>query len=84
MTTSDLKELLDYIMQNNSWKEMSYYNRKRKQPKYLDFKVWFTLDTRDEIIFYFKARSSGQDRSFRIDNKKDLEKVYKWLDEVRR
>ena len=83
MTTSDLKELLDYIMQNNSWKEMSYYNRKRKQPKYLDFKVWFTLDTRDGIIFYFKTRSSRQDRSFRVENKKDLEKVYKWLDKVR-
>ena len=34
----DLKELLDYIMKNNSWKEMSYYNCNRKQPKYLDFK----------------------------------------------
>ena len=84
MTTSDLKELLDYIMKNNSWKEMSYYNCNRKQPKYLDFKVWFTLDTRDGIIFYFKTRSSGQDRSFSVENKKDLEKVYKWLDEVRR
>ena len=30
MTTDDLKELLDYIMKNNSWKEMSYYNCNRK------------------------------------------------------
>ena len=33
MTTSELKELLDYIMQNNSWKEMNYYNCNRKQNK---------------------------------------------------
>lgn len=82
MTTSDLKELLDYIMENNSWQKMSYYNCRRKQPKYLDFKVWFTLDTRDGIIFYFKTRNAGKDRSFRIETKKDLEKVYKWLNEV--
>ena len=84
MTTDDLKELLDYIMQNNSWKEMSYYNCNRKQPKYLDFKVWFTLDTRDGIVFYFKTRNAGKDRSYRVQNKKDLDEVYKWLNVVRR
>lgn len=83
MTTTDLKELLDYIMKNNSWKEMSYYNCNRKQPKYLDFKVWFALDTRDGIVFYFKTRHSGKDKSFRVENKHDLEKVYEWLNEVR-
>ena len=51
MTINDLKELLEYIMTNNSWKEMNYYNCRINQTKYLDVKVWFTLDTRDGIIF---------------------------------
>ena len=76
MTTADLKELLDYIMKNN------YYNCRRKQPKYLDVKVRFTLDTRDGIIFYLKTRHAEKDKSFRIENKNDLQKVYDWLDEV--
>ena len=49
-------------------------------PKYLDFKLWFTLDTRDGIIFYLKTRQSGKDKSFRIETKDDLDKFYKWLD----
>lgn len=84
MSSQDLKELIDYIMKNNSWKEMSYYYHKRKQPKYVDFRMWFTLDTRDGIVFYLKTRSAGKDRSFRVENKKDLEKVYKWLDDERK
>jgi hypothetical protein len=80
MNSQDLKDLIDYVMKNNSWKEMSYYNCHRKQPKYLDFRLWFTLDTRDGIIFYLKTRHSGKDKSFRVENKKDLEKVYEWLE----
>ncbi|MCI8461000.1 MAG: hypothetical protein HFE81_06340 [Bacilli bacterium] len=83
MTINDLKELLEYIMKNNSWKEFSYLYQKRKQPKYIDVKVWFTLDTRDGIIFYLKTRNAGKDKSFRIEDKNDLQKVYKWLDEVK-
>jgi hypothetical protein len=79
MNSQDLKDLIDYVMKNNSWKEMNYYNCHRKQPKYLDFRLWFTLDTRDGIIFYLKTRHSGKDKSFRVENKKDLEKVYEWL-----
>lgn len=70
-------------MKNNSWKEFSYLYRKRKQPKYIDVKVWFTLDTRGEIVFYLKTRHAGHDKSFRVENKKDLQRVYKWLDEVK-
>lgn len=81
MNSQDLKEFIDYVMENNSWKEMSYYNCRRKQPKYLDFKLWFTLDTRDGIVFYLKTRHSGKDKSFRVENKKDLQKVYEWLNE---
>lgn len=83
MTINDLKELLEYIMKNNSWKEMSYYNCRRKQPKYVDVKVWFTLDTRDGIVFYLKTRHAGGDKSFRVEDKKDLQKIYDWLNEVK-
>lgn len=83
MTINELKELLEYIMKNNSWKEMSYYNCGRKQPKYLDIKVWFTLDTRDGIVFYLKTRNAGKDKSFRVEGKKDLQKVYDWLNQVK-
>lgn len=82
MNSQDLKDFIDYVMKNNSWKEMNYYNCRRKQPKYLDFKLGFTLDTRDGIIFYLKTRNSGKDKSFRIENKNDLEKVYEWLNEI--
>lgn len=80
MTSQDLKDLIDYVMENNSWKECSAYLKNRKMPKYLDFRLWFTLDTRDGIIFYLKTRHSGKDKSFRIENKKDLEDFYFWLD----
>ena len=80
MTSQDLKDLIDYVMKNNSWKECSAFLQNRKMPKYLDFRLWFTLDTRDGIIFYLKTRHSGKDKSFRIENKKDLEDFYKWLD----
>ena len=80
MTSQDLKDLIDYVMENNSWKESSALMKNRKMPKYLDFRLWFTLDTRDGIIFYIKTRHSGKDKSFRIENKKDLEDFYSWLD----
>ena len=79
MTSQDLKDLIDYVMENNSWKECSAMNN-RKMPKYLEFRLRFTLDTRDGIIFYLKTRHSGKDKSFRIENKKDLESFYKWLE----
>lgn len=83
MTSQDLKDLIDYVMKNNSWKECSYLFHKRKQPKYLDFKLEFTLDTRDGIIFSIKFRHSGEDKSFWVENKEDLKEIYKWLDEIR-
>lgn len=81
MNSQDIKNLIDYVMENNSWKKYSaLYGR--KAPKYLDFKLWFTLDTRDGIIFYLKTRQGGKDKSFRIEDKKDLKEFYKWLEKV--
>lgn len=83
MTSQDLKDLINYVMKNNSWKECSYLFHERKQPKYLDFKLAFTLDTRDGIIFSITFRHFREDKSFWVENKEDLKKVYEWLDEVR-
>lgn len=80
MNSQDLKDLIDYIMEHNSWKNCSAFMENRKMPKYLDFKLWFTVDTRDGIIFYLKTRQSGKDRSFRIETKEDLKILYKWLE----
>lgn len=80
MNSQDIKDLIDYVMEHNSWKKCSALMEHRKMPKYLDFRLWFTLDTRDGIIFYLKTRHSGRDKSFRIENKTDLDKFYKWLD----
>lgn len=80
MNSQDLKDLIDYIMEHNSWKNCSAFMENRKMPKYLDFKLWFTLDTRDGIIFYLKTRQSGKDKSFRIETKEDLKKLCKWLE----
>lgn len=33
MTSKDLKDLIDYVMENNSWKECSSLDG-RKMPKY--------------------------------------------------
>ena len=76
MNSQDLKDLIDYIMEHNSWKNCSAFMENRKMPKYLDFKLWFTLDTRDGIISYLKTRQSGKDKSFRIETKEDLKKLY--------
>lgn len=79
MNSQDLKNLIDYVMANNSWKNLSAMEN-RKMPKYLDFQVFFTLDTRDGIVFSLTTRQSGKDNSFRIETKKDLEQFYNWLD----
>ncbi len=79
MNSQDLKNLIDYVMTNNSWKNLSA-TENRKMPKYLDFQVFFTLDTRDGIVFSLTTRQSGKDNSFRIETKKDLEQFYNWLD----
>lgn len=79
MNSQDLKNLIDYVMANNSWKNFSAMEN-RKMPKYLDFQVFFTLDTRDGIVFSLTTRQSGKDNSFRIETKKDLEQFYNWLD----
>lgn len=63
MNSQNLKDLIDYVMEHNSWKKCSAMEN-RKMPKYLDFKLWFTLDTRDGIIFYLKTRQSGKDKSY--------------------
>lgn len=77
MNSKDLKDFIDYIMKNNSWKAFSHLLRDRKQYKYIDLR----LDTRDGKIFYISFEDYSENKQeFRIENKKDLKKLYKWLD----
>lgn len=82
MTIEQLSKLLYYIQEHNSWQNSSFLFEGRRQPKYIDIKLWFTLDTRDGIVFYLKTRHAGQDKSWRIEDEKDLHKLYEYLDEV--
>lgn len=78
MNSQDLKNLIDYIMENNSQKEASYITRGRKQFKY----VGFTLDTRDGSIYSVIFKNGRDDiKSFDIGSEDDLQKIYDWLDE---
>lgn len=78
MNSEDLKNLIDYIMENNSQKEASYVLRGRKQHKYVEF----SLDTRNGAIFAVKfIAPRGDTKSFYCETEEDLQKIYDWLDE---
>lgn len=78
MNSQELKNLVDYIMENNSQKEASYITRGRKQYKYVDFR----LDTRDGSIYSVIFKNGKDDvKAFEIENEEDLQKIYEWLDE---
>ena len=79
INSQDLKNLIDYLMTNNSCKNLSAMEN-RKMPKYFDFQVLFTLDTKDGIVFTLLTRPNGKGISFLIEMKEDLEKLYNWLD----
>ena len=83
MTIEQLSKLLESIMKNNSWKQCSSLFTGKRQPKYIDVKVEFTMDTRDGIIFNISFRESRKDiKTFRVESEKDLKEVYEYLDEV--
>ena len=78
MTPKQLFELLNYIMENNSWANMyEVYKRNRKAIKYTDF----SFDSRDGKVWSITFRAmSSEGKTFRIESQSDIEKVYKWLD----
>ena len=90
MTLEKLIELLNYIMENNSWKDL--YNNAcekcRPCPKYVDF----SLDTRDGQIWKITFIENGgkettgfslkQNKTFRIETDEDIKKIYEFLDSV--
>ena len=82
MTIAQLCELLNFIKVNNSWGADMYYinhERNRKSIKYIDF----CFDSRDGSIWHIKCRSitGEKDKDFRIENKKDLDSFYEWLNQ---
>lgn len=83
MNSQQLKELIDYVMKNNSWKECSYLMEGRQQPKYVDVELKFCLDTRDGIVWRVGFREWSKNITyFDVETEEDLQVVYEWLDKV--
>ena len=78
MNSQDLKNLIDYIMDNNSQKEASFITKGGKQYKYVNF----SLDTRDGKIFEVKFINPKKEvETFGTESPYHLDSLYKWLDE---
>ena len=85
MTPEAYANLLEYIVQNNCWGINMYgitVERKRKAIKYVEA----SFDSRDGTIWLITFRqiinSKEQEISFRIESKKDVDRIYSWLDET--
>jgi len=77
MNSQDLKNLIDYIMDNNSQKEASFILKGRRQYKYVEF----SLDTGDGNIFSIKFVNPQDDiKTFYCETENDIQKIYDWLD----
>ena len=86
MTSQDLKDLLDYIQENNSWENMmDALDNDRAIYKYIDINIcWDTRDTndgRDPHLWWMKIklRNSGKEKLF-TEHECTLENVKAFLD----
>lgn len=83
MTLKKLYELLEYIMEHNSWQHLYENACEKCRPcfKYIDF----SFDTRDGHIWQITFRENGafnlkESKTFRIENDADIQEIYKFLD----
>lgn len=78
MTPEQLKDLLNYIQENNSWAKLGEtVSRNRVAVKYVDS----CFDTRTNDIFEIKLRCGlSEGKTFRINSEADIDKIYKFLD----
>ena len=86
MTPQEYAKLLLYIYQNNSWGPNMYdlhHNRHRRTIKY----VTAVFDSRDGSVYSIKfsqmvpTHDRSSDIFFRIENKKDIQRIYDFLNE---
>ena len=82
MTIQQFATLLKYVKENNSWGVLMYditNIRNRKAIKYVDA----SFDSRDGKIWLvnFRSVTGEEDKAFRVKNQKDIDEIYKWLDE---
>lgn len=84
LNSEEVKELIEYIDKNHSWKNM--YDIYKKNPKQKIIKYYsMTVDTRDgtvwQITFYNLINNGNTDEiTFRTERGYKLkDKVYKWL-----
>lgn len=83
MTPQEFMNLLEYIKENNSWGDKMYevcHIKKRRAIKYVDS----VFDSRDGIVWkiIFRDSSDGKDKIFRVENQKDIQLIYDWLNEI--
>lgn len=81
MTPEEYLELLNYIIENNSWGDKMYDTiciRHRVAVKY----VRSCLDTRDGKVWSIELDCGGGTKKiFRVESSEDLKAVYAWLDQ---
>ena len=81
MTVQKYCELLEYIKENNSWRNLhEVHQRNRKAIKYVDA----SFDSRTGLIWCINFRSitgDDDDIAFMVDNQYGIEDMYKWLEE---
>ena len=82
MTAQQFAALLSYVKENNCWGIKMYditNIRNRKAIKYVDA----SFDSRDGRVWCvnFRSVTGEEDRAFRIESQKDIDEIYKWLDE---
>lgn len=79
MTIKEYRDLLKYVAENNSWRDIYNvtYLRRRNAVKYVDC----SFDTRTFNIWSvsFRGCNASDDIAFGCDNDSDLEKIYEWL-----
>jgi hypothetical protein len=84
LTYDELKELLQYIEDNHSWKNMyELYYENGKTPKIIKY-VNFGFDTRDCDIWFVKfsniMEGKESEKEFRTERGYDLKtEIYEWL-----
>jgi len=79
MNIENFIKLLRRIERKYGWK--NHMNRYADDKPVRLFKyATFSLDTRDMTVWQINFHLGGEETSFNIETKKDIMKMYKWLD----
>jgi len=79
MNISELIKFLRRVERKYGWKNHMLNQIDENQPKLFKY-VNFSLDTRDMTIWQITFLIGGESTSFKVETKKDIMKIYKWLE----